>query len=629
MAEETSKNLSIEQLQEEIKEIILFNDFQNGLIFLQKINKFLAENEGLKQTQPKDYHQAKILKAKVSWVVLNTLRQDQIVDLFKNHLAEAFQIEEFDPLEDIFSKLKTVLLTYYLLEDRDDFKKRLREAMRDNNQAFFSSITGKREKIISAWINNYVQAFGAGPVERVKLMQYLTKISGEEKLSSEQREKLLKLFSLFERLKLSSFSPTGLEESLLVEKDGQLKSVEQGKEFFLTKEKVRRPERVSSETKMLEQEAEEIAKIKAQKAPLPPPIDLDQAMSNVINKTGLSFPDKALKNRFQNIVTSFFRDVRTDIEIKIVLKREQKIGGLGFDQATVDKIMQVLKQEKPRIHLVKSDEVGAEQFNRVKVEPIKKTFPPDLAEGLKVPEEIVLAETRARKPVPPPPPPPKPVPPLPPKPETPLPPKPKPKPAPPSPPKPEPKLEPKPVPPPPPKPEPTPPPPPPPKPVPPPPPPPKPVPPPPPPKPEPKPEPAKEQDLAGKGEIPVHRPGMKPTGAVVEEVKVKPRIYGPIDELRTIVLANWRRWGTTKEAAQKIQDKINLLAEESLVKKAEGIKAWKESEINQLYLDIGAESIDKGKSVIEVITQRQKAGQPTLTEEEFNAVVELNQKLRF
>ena len=135
--------------------------------------------------------------------------------------------------------------------------------------------------------------------------------------------------------------------------------------------------------------------------------------------------------------------------------------------------------------------------------------------------------------------------------------------------------------------------------------------------------------MVGKGEVPVHRPGMKPTGAVVEEVKVKPRIYGPIDELRTIVLANWRRWGTTKEAAQKIQDKINLLAEESLVKKAEGIKAWKESEINQLYLDIGAESIDKGKSVIEVITQRQQAGQPTLTEEEFNAVVELNQKLRF
>lgn len=115
----------------------------------------------------------------------------------------------------------------------------------------------------------------------------------------------------------------------------------------------------------------------------------------------------------------------------------------------------------------------------------------------------------------------------------------------------------------------------------------------------------------------------------VEGISPQPRIYGPTDQLKSISLVDWRRWGTPREAALKIEDKINLLAEDSLVKKAEGIKAWKESEVNRLYLEIGEESINKGQAVEEIVKSRQKAGEKTLSAEEFNAVVELNQKLRF
>ncbi|MCF7906740.1 hypothetical protein K9K85_00430 [Patescibacteria group bacterium] len=115
----------------------------------------------------------------------------------------------------------------------------------------------------------------------------------------------------------------------------------------------------------------------------------------------------------------------------------------------------------------------------------------------------------------------------------------------------------------------------------------------------------------------------------VEGVSSQPRIYGPADQLRSISLIDWRRWGSSAEAAHKIEDKINLLAEDSLVKKAEGIKAWKDSEINKLYLKIGEDSINQGQSVEKIIKKRQEAGEKTLTAEEFNTVVELNRKLRF
>jgi len=45
-----------------------------------------------------------------------------------------------------------------------------------------------------------------------------------------------------------------------------------------------------------------------------------------------------------------------------------------------------------------------------------------------------------------------------------------------------------------------------------------------------------------------------------------------------------------QEAISKIKEKIDLLGEDSLVKKAGGIKAWKESEVNKLYLELGEES---------------------------------------
>ena len=122
---------------------------------------------------------------------------------------------------------------------------------------------------------------------------------------------------------------------------------------------------------------------------------------------------------------------------------------------------------------------------------------------------------------------------------------------------------------------------------------------------------------------------VQPNKVMVESVSGHPRIYGPSDELRSISLIDWRRWGASQEAISKIKEKINLLAEDSLVKKAEGIKAWKESEVNKLYLELGEESINKGKSVEETIKERQKEGRKTLSEEEFNAVVELNQNLRF
>ncbi|NUM25553.1 MAG: hypothetical protein HUU49_02905 [Candidatus Buchananbacteria bacterium] len=121
--------------------------------------------------------------------------------------------------------------------------------------------------------------------------------------------------------------------------------------------------------------------------------------------------------------------------------------------------------------------------------------------------------------------------------------------------------------------------------------------------------------------------GSKPK---IEDVKFKPKLTGPIEEIRTMTLKDFRRLSPTPSmAVQKILDKVALLEDESFPKKVEAIKAWKESEVNRLYLSLGDQSMEEHKPVSEVIAERTQQGLPTLTEEELEAIFDLNKRLRY
>jgi len=107
-------------------------------------------------------------------------------------------------------------------------------------------------------------------------------------------------------------------------------------------------------------------------------------------------------------------------------------------------------------------------------------------------------------------------------------------------------------------------------------------------------------------------------------------ITGPVEEIKNLSLKDFRKLGADPiEAAGRIWEKINLLEDESLIKKDEGTRAWRQSEIYQLYLAIGGASMAEKKPVEAVIANRKAAGQPFLMPEEFNAVADLNRKLTY
>jgi len=117
-------------------------------------------------------------------------------------------------------------------------------------------------------------------------------------------------------------------------------------------------------------------------------------------------------------------------------------------------------------------------------------------------------------------------------------------------------------------------------------------------------------------------PEMRPR---VEDVKFTSQLVGPIDELAVLKIEDFRRLAKEPEiAAKKIMAKLELLEEESLTKKAEGIKALKSSPLYKVYSDIMNQAIKEGKSIEQVTEEN-----PIITMAEFKAIMELNKSLKY
>jgi len=132
--------------------------------------------------------------------------------------------------------------------------------------------------------------------------------------------------------------------------------------------------------------------------------------------------------------------------------------------------------------------------------------------------------------------------------------------------------------------------------------------------------------------IPIRRPPpvFRKDQPRLDDIKYIPKIIGPIDELRDMTLVNFRRLGASpEEAVAKIKEKLDILERDSVIKRIAGIKAWQEAEVTKIYLEISRDCLSKGASADQIISLREASERPTLTAEEYKAVLELNKFLRY
>lgn len=154
------------------------------------------------------------------------------------------------------------------------------------------------------------------------------------------------------------------------------------------------------------------------------------------------------------------------------------------------------------------------------------------------------------------------------------------------------------------------------------------------------PQPAKQQAIVEFADIPKTAPEPakpKPTMAIpqtvagkakVEDVAYRPRLLGPVEELREMTLLDFHRLSPkVKVAVDKIYAKIELLGKEGYDRRIKGMQAWQESPINKLYSSILNESLKRLVPVSKVIEERAGRQKETLTLEEFKHTVQLNKNL--
>ena len=116
----------------------------------------------------------------------------------------------------------------------------------------------------------------------------------------------------------------------------------------------------------------------------------------------------------------------------------------------------------------------------------------------------------------------------------------------------------------------------------------------------------------------------------MEDVRLRPKIMGPLEELRFLDLVNFRRLGgSPKEITNKLVMKIKLLEKDGYDRMVEGVSAWRQSPVNRIYVRLVQEAAMKGVVLRTVIESRQAENKETLSMEEIEAIMAMNNQLMF
>lgn len=109
-----------------------------------------------------------------------------------------------------------------------------------------------------------------------------------------------------------------------------------------------------------------------------------------------------------------------------------------------------------------------------------------------------------------------------------------------------------------------------------------------------------------------------------------PQLVGLVGELKRLTVAEFRRISKNpQDAATKIRQKIETLGQESFDKRVEGIRAFQESPLQGAYMALVGESFKQMRAVATIAEEKRNAGGDSLSSDEIAAIMALNSGLHF
>lgn len=209
--------------------IIPFQNIKYAQVMLRDLKpRFDGNASEIRRLVPELYEEWAQIFPILEWITLNSLREEEIVNLVEKNWSDVYEIPNYDPIE----KFKVKCLGM-LHEDRDALKARARVALLRNSEAITESgiVRGTREVrgITRNWLMDYNEKLGTGEIDKLQFIQYLTNSQNTQDLNERDRARLETLFSFYEHLKRSSSSLEGMEEEIpFVDENGRLKVFHDG-----------------------------------------------------------------------------------------------------------------------------------------------------------------------------------------------------------------------------------------------------------------------------------------------------------------------------------------------------------------------------------------------------------------
>lgn len=116
----------------------------------------------------------------------------------------------------------------------------------------------------------------------------------------------------------------------------------------------------------------------------------------------------------------------------------------------------------------------------------------------------------------------------------------------------------------------------------------------------------------------------------VTDVVAGNRLMGPVEQLETMTLADFRRLSTNpEEAVRKMEALLLSLQKTSYDERVRGVLAWRKSPLAGLSIALTTESLNTGVAVAEIAARRRSQGQESLGPAEMQALSKWNEKVRF
>lgn len=218
---------NLNDLVEKFQPVYEFGYFDVASQIYDSLAKLLTKDK--EKQEPGLYKKFNHLKAKYGFACLASLSEKEILELLKSHLSVMFEIQSYD----LWENLKRYLVVFSDYRERDRIKKEIRNILIKNKARITKTNLLMDNKnaagTVENWLRDYHANLGLEPADQLKFEEYFIGSPNIKRTAAEEKERIKLLFKFYERLKLSSNSPQGFEEKVLMNINGKLQAWNDGR----------------------------------------------------------------------------------------------------------------------------------------------------------------------------------------------------------------------------------------------------------------------------------------------------------------------------------------------------------------------------------------------------------------